>query len=96
MRKPFAAFDGAVRRIVRLFVSWPVAVLGIPIAAWADASDAAEPDRYPARERVVFYLHDWWHWVVTGAFVSERMVLVDKANSPISVDPNFPARVARG
>lgn len=64
--------------VARLLFSWPIVLVGIPVAAWADASDAAEPDRYPARERVMFYLSDWWLWVSTGQFHSKRMVLVDK------------------
>ena len=75
-----------MKRLVRLFVSWPIALVGIPVAAWADASDAAEPDRYPARERVVVYLSDWWQWVNTGRFSSNRMVLVDKADSAMRIN----------
>jgi len=72
-----------MKQCIRLLVSWPIILICIPVAAWADAADAAEPDRYPARERVCFYLSDWWQWVCTGRFYSKRMVLVDKANSPL-------------
>ena len=75
-----------MKRFVRLLVSWPIAIICIPVAAWADASDAAEPDRYPARERALFYLSDWWRWVCTGRFYSKRMVLVDKANASLTGD----------
>jgi hypothetical protein len=84
MKEQFLAFAGNFRRVARLLFSWPIVLVGLPVAAWADASDAAEPDRYPARERVMFYLSDWWKWVNTGQFHSKRMVLVDKMDS---VDP---------
>ena len=80
-----------MKRFVRLLVSWPIAIICIPVAAWADASDAAEPDRYPARERALFYLSDWWQWVCTGRFYSKRMVLVDKANKEMSVGGMAPS-----
>ena len=72
--------------VARLFFSWPIVLLGIPVAAWADASDAAEPERYPARERVIFYLSDWCLWVSTGQFHSRRMVLVDKTTETRKID----------
>ena len=72
------ATSGQVQAVVRLLVTWPIFALGIPIAAWADASDADRPDLYPVRERIMYYLQAWWTWVRTGRWTSKRMILVEK------------------
>ena len=67
----------------RLVITWPIVLFAIPIAAWGDAKSFEYPDRYPARERILFYLSSWWHWTRTGLFHSNTMVLVDRGKYAI-------------
>ena len=74
-----AAKSNTIRCLVRAGISLPIVMLALPVAAWADSRQCDRPDAYPARERVMMYVSDWWHWVLTGKTVLHLSVLTPRS-----------------
>ena len=64
-------------QVARLVLTWPIVFIALPVAAVGDARHpSGRPDLFPVRERIMYYLADWWVWVTTGEFRSQRTRLV--------------------
>lgn len=73
----FGRLSQKTGQVARLVLTWPIVFIALPVAAVGDARHpSGRPDLFPVRERIIYYLSDWWVWVTTGEFRSQRTRLV--------------------